>query len=128
VPEASAPTDWPSGQPAPPVAVTWVGSCADVPMNEGFTGDGHRVGSECQESTGAGGQTIVAVVEHCLDCATSTTTYRYDVYVTWTNARVGLSIVRDLKRGDPDGSLTAPLLTLEQVVAIAADPRLTVTP
>jgi len=125
-PESSAPTDWPSGQPAPPVAITWIRSCAELPHNETIIAEGHRVADECQESTGAGGQTIVAITERCLDCATPTT-YRYDVYVTWTNARVGLSINRDTKRG-PAGSGAAPLLTLEQLVAIAADPRLTVTP
>ena len=124
-PAATAPTPLP-GQPAPPVVVTWFASCADVPRNDAFTGDGDRLVVDCQESTGPEGQSVVAVTERCLDCPTPTT-YRYDVYVTWSNARVGLAVVRDTKRGGPDPSRTAPLLTLEQVIAIASDPGLTVT-
>jgi hypothetical protein len=125
-PAAAAPTNWPSGQPAPPVAITWFESCADLPRAQAFTPDGKQLVDECQDSTGPDGQKVVAVTERCPDCA-GHPTFRYDVYVTWSNARISLSIARDTKRGDAQDYLTAPLLTREQAIAIALDPELTVT-
>ena len=125
-PAPTTPTDWPSGQPAPPTFVTWLDSCADLSTGESFFADGHRAVQECQASTGPGGQTIVAVSLRCLDCP-GQPTFNYDVYVTWGNARVNLSIDRDTKRGGPNDSQPAPLLNREQLIAIATDPELTTT-
>jgi hypothetical protein len=125
VPVPAGPTDWPSGQPAPPIFVTWVSSCADLSTGDSFL-DGNRVVQECQERAGPAGQAIVTLTERCVDCP-GQPALRYDVYVTWTNARVNLGIARDTKRGGADESATVPLLTLDQLVAIATDPDLTVT-
>ncbi len=125
VPVPAGPTNWPSGQPAPPTFVTWVSSCTDLSTGDAFV-DGHRVVQDCQESVGPAGQTVVTLTDRCVDCA-GQPTFRYDVFVTWTNARVNLGIERDTKRGGPDGSATAPLLTRDQVIAIATNPDLTVT-
>jgi hypothetical protein len=124
-PAPAGPTNWPSGQPAPPTFISWVTSCADLSTGDSFM-DGHRVAQECQESVGPAGQSVVTLTERCVDCV-GQPTFSYDVYVTWTNARVNLGIDRDTKRGDPNESATAPLLTRDQVIAIATDPDLTVT-
>ena len=51
----------------------------------------------------------------------------YDVYVTWRNAWVNLIVNRDTKRGGPNNSLAAPVLSADQLVGIAINPDLTVT-
>jgi hypothetical protein len=126
VPVPATPSTWPSNEPAPPVPLAWVGSCADLPTGDGVTFDGHVVVNDCADSIGPDGQTIVAVSERCLECP-GQPTLRHDVYVTWSNARVSLSVARDTKRGGEDGSRSAPLLSRAQVIAIAMDPELTVT-
>jgi hypothetical protein len=125
VPVPDGPTSGPSGQPAPPTFVRWVTSCADLSTGNAFM-DGHQVVNDCQDSVGPAGQTIVTLTERCVDCP-GQPTFRYDAYVTWSNARVNLGIERDTKRGASAESATAPLLTLDQVIAIATDPDLTVT-
>jgi hypothetical protein len=125
-PPPTTPTGWPSGQPAPPTVLTWLDSCADLPTGQTYFADGHLAVQECHASTGAGGQTIVAVSARCVDCP-GQPTFSYNVYVTWSNARVNLSIERDTKRGGPNDSQSAPLLNEQQLIAIATDPELTTT-
>jgi hypothetical protein len=125
VPAPASPTDWPSGQPAPPTFISWVSSCAELSTGDSVM-DGHSVVQECQDSLGPAGQTVVTLTDRCVDCA-GQPALLYDVFVTWTNARVNVTIDRDTKRGSPDESATAPLLTRDQVIAIATDPDLTVT-
>jgi len=121
-----APAHGSSVQPAPPTLITWVSSCADLPTTSDVEMYGHRGVQDCQESVGPAGQAVVTLTDRCVGC-TGQPTLRYEVFVTWTNARVDLSIERATKRGGPDESATAPLLTREQVIAIATDPDLTVT-
>jgi hypothetical protein len=125
VPVPATPTNWPSGQPAPPTLVSWIDSCAGLSTNESMM-DGHHVVQECQQSVGSAGETVVTLTERCLECA-GQPTFGYEVYVTWTNARVNLGIERDTKRGGPDESATAPVLTRDQLIALATNPDLTVT-
>jgi hypothetical protein len=124
----------PNGQPAPPVAVTWVESCVDVPAPY----------SDCEESVGPDGQTIVVLSASIREGAQGETTeggpgaspvdgsapgevaFHY-VYVTWTNAKVHLTVASDTKRGTPDPVPHPPLLSRQQLVDIATDPDLTVT-
>ena len=131
---AAQETDQPSGQPAPPVPVTWIESCADVPAPY----------EDCETSVGPAGQTIVVLSARIREGSPDQPTdggpgaapvtgaqpgelaFHY-VYVTWTNAKVGLTIASDTKRGEPDTVATSLLLTRQQLVTIATDPDLTVT-
>jgi hypothetical protein len=115
---------WPSDAP-PPVTITWLTSCSAMPSGDKVSGEGYRIVDECQQSTGPAGQTVVAVTERCVGCPGPTLSY--DVYVTWTNARVELAVDRDTKRGGSNDSLSAPVLSRDQAIAIAVDPELTVT-
>jgi len=121
----ATPTDSPSDQPPSPKVITWLESCANMPTATAYTGEGYALADDCVDSVGPEGQTIVAVTERCPDCP-GQPTFRHDVYVTWNNARVGLSVVSSTKRGGPNGAL-APLLNRDQVIAVATDPDLTVT-
>jgi len=121
-PALQTPAGWPSGRAVP---VLWFESCSEVPTNDAFTGEGYRLVTECEESVGAEGQTIVVTSETCVDCP-GRPTVRRDAYVTWTNARVSVGIVNDTKRSAPGTTRAALLLTKEQLVAIARDPELTV--
>jgi hypothetical protein len=115
-----------SASHAPPVAIDWIGSCAEVPVPLMDTSaDGHPLFQECAESTGPQGQRIVLVSTRCPACS-GHPTLDYDAWVTWSNARVEMVVTRDIKRGHYE-PLAAPLLSPEQLVAIAVDPDLTVT-
>jgi hypothetical protein len=118
------PTPLPADGPLPPA---WFDSCSAVPTNDAFTPEGYRLVPECEESVGAQGQTIVVTSQTCVDCP-GQPTVRRDAYVTWTNARVLMAIVNDLKRNEPPAATPTAelLLTKEQLVAIASDPELTV--
>ena len=124
-PDVSVPSDWPTDQPPPPKVITWFNSCADMPTNPTFNGDGYRLVDDCVDSVGPQGQKIVSVTERCPGCPGQPID-RHDVYVTWTNTRVEMTVATDIKRGGPTGA-HAPLLTLDQLIAIAANPDLTVT-
>jgi hypothetical protein len=124
-PAAAEPTDWPSDQPPPPKVITWFTSCADMPTAPVVNGDGFTLVDDCVDSVGPDGQKVVSVTERCPGCPGQPID-RHDVYVTWNNARVGMAIVTDTKRGGPTGA-HAPLLTLDQLIAIATNPDLTVT-
>jgi hypothetical protein len=113
-------------QGAMPRVILWLESCAALPSAKIFSGEGYRIIDSCQQSTGPAGQTVVVVTERCTGCPHKYTIY-YDVYVTWRNAWVNLIVNRDTKRGGPDDSLTAPVLSADQLVAIAINPDLTVT-
>lgn len=109
---------WSEGEP-------WFDSCSEVPTNDAFIDEGYRLVTECEESVGAEGQTIVVTSETCVGCPGRPTMSRY-AYVTWTNARVLVLIMNDTKRSEPD-TIPAPLLlTKEQLITIASDPELTV--
>lgn len=117
--------------PTPPPSgiawLTWVESCSQLtpPVSE-QTPEGYPVTTECEESVGADGQTIVVLSKIC-DCPGQAVTLHREAYVTWTNARVVVGINNALKSGTPGAtSLAALLLTKEQLVAIASDPELTV--
>jgi hypothetical protein len=117
------PTTPASGQA---VWTQWYDSCADVPSADEESPEGYTLTTECDESLGADGQTIVVVSTVCDDCP-GQPTLRRDVYVTWTNARVLVAITNALKSDQPGTtSLAELLLTKEQLVAIASDPQLTV--
>lgn len=133
LPDSTPPAGETAGQPAPPVAVTWVESCADMPEQRGA----------CTEFVGPDGQTVVVVTERLSEGAQAETAgggpdagpvegttgqmTTYQVYVTWTNAKVVLAIASDTKRGTPDTIAQLPLLTTEQITTIAMSPELTVT-
>jgi hypothetical protein len=123
-----------SGQPAAPVPVSWIESCVDVPSPY----------EDCEASVGPAGQTIVVVSASIRegaqggsggggpgaapvgDATSGVVAFHY-VFVTWTNAKVQLTIASDTKRGEPDTVAVPPLLTRQQLTAIAIDPALTVT-
>lgn len=118
---------WPGGVLPPPMTVTssppdaWFESCEDVT-------DPRHSQLECTDSIGPDGQKIVAFTVLCGpddECPVGMVS-SYRVYVTWTNARVELSIAAATKRGGPADPPAPPLLTLEQVIAVAVDPGLTV--
>jgi hypothetical protein len=126
--------DGPSGQPALPVAVTWIESCTDVPAPyedcEASVGpDGQtivvlsaRIREGAQDETGAGGPDAAPVD----GSAPGEVAFHY-AFVTWTNAKVQVTVASDTKRGEPDAVPQPPLLTRQQLVAVAIDPDLTVT-
>ena len=116
----------PSSHPTMPRVILWLESCADLPTAAIFSGEGYRIIDSCRQSTGPAGQTIVVVTERCTGCPHKYTIY-YDVYVTWRNAWVNLIVNRDTKRGGPNNSLAAPVLSADQLVGIAINPDLTVT-
>jgi hypothetical protein len=116
-----APTTDPSG---PPVGISFVDACDED--SHGFQFDSHSATDECTQTTGAAGQTVVVVSERCLDCP-GQPVFRIDAYVTWANARVNVGVISVLKRGGSSQALTTPLLSADQVVAIATNPDLTVT-
>jgi hypothetical protein len=123
-PEYQMPTSLPTDQPVP---TSWIDSCVQVPDNEENTPEGYSLVTECDESVGAEGQVIVVLTKTCVDCP-GQPILRRDAYVTWTNARVLVSIENSLKRDDPPATTpTAELvLTKGQLVTIASDPELTV--
>jgi hypothetical protein len=126
LPAAQTPTSSSTDGQRPPIAVVWVTSCADLPyINDAQTWDGKQLVFECADSVGLQGQTVVAVTQRCTGCA-GQPVLGHDVYVTWSNARVNLSIARDTKRGEPGDSLTAPLLSRDQLIALAVNPDLAV--
>jgi hypothetical protein len=122
-----------SGQPAPPIAVTWIESCGNVPPPY----------EDCEQSVGPDGQTIVVLSARILEGAQGEPTtggpgaepvdgaaageiaFHY-VFVTWTNAKVQLTVASDTKRGEPDLVAVPPMLTRQQLAAIAIDADLTV--
>jgi hypothetical protein len=116
-----APSPDPSG---PPIAITFVDTCDGI--SHAFQFEEHSATQECSQSTGPAGQTVVIVSERCLDCA-GQPVFRIDAYVTWANARVDVGVISILKRGGTSQTPTTPLLTADQVVAIATNPDLTVT-
>ncbi|MBX6749342.1 MAG: hypothetical protein IRY85_06640 [Micromonosporaceae bacterium] len=123
-PEFEMPTPLPAGAPRP---IMWFDACSQVPAHDAFTSEGYRVVTECEESVGAEGQTIVVTSERCVDCPGQPAIMRRDAYVTWTNAKVLVAIVNALKSDEPGTTpLAELLLTKEQLVTIASDPELTV--
>lgn len=122
-PGVQTPTGLPPGQPVP---ITWFEACSQVPTGDEFTPEGYRLTTQCEESVGPNGQTIIVTSKTCVDCP-GQPTVRRDAYVTWTNAHVFLGIANATKRGAPGATPTATLLlTKDQLVAIASDPDLTV--
>jgi hypothetical protein len=127
-------TDQPPGERPAPVPVTWIESCADLPAPY----------QNCEALVGPGGQRIVVLSIRMTEgaqgepgaggpgagptdgSAPGAVTF-HEVYVTWTNARVHLAVASDTKRGEPDAVAEPPMLSREQLVAIAIDPDLTVT-
>jgi hypothetical protein len=109
-----------------PVLISWVTACADLSPNNPINVDGKELVDECVDSTGPDGQQIVTITQRCTGCA-GQPVERIDVYVTWTNARVGLSVARDLKRDGENNPATSPLLSSAQLIAIAVSPDLTRT-
>jgi hypothetical protein len=123
-----------SGQPAVPIPVTWIASCVNVPPPY----------EDCEQSVGPDGQTIVVLSDRIREGAQGEPTsggpgaapvdgaapgevaFHY-VFVTWTNAKVQLTVASDTKRGEPDLVAVPPMLTRQQLTAIAIDPDLTVT-
>ena len=116
-----APTTDPS---APPILISFVDACDAT--SHAFQFEDHSATEECTQTTGPAGQTVVLVSERCLDCP-GQPVFRIDAYVTWANARVTVGVISVLKRGGPSQALTTPLLTEDQIVAIAISPDLTVT-
>jgi hypothetical protein len=123
---------WPGG--AMPGQLTWIESCADVPAPY----------EDCEQSAGPDGQTIVVLSARIREGAQGEATdggpgatpvegaapgevaFHY-AFVTWTNAKVGLTIASDTKRGNPDAVAGPLLLTRQKLVDIAIDPDLAVT-
>jgi hypothetical protein len=126
VPVPTPTTSGSANEPAPPVAVSEPTSCAQLPADAGISAEGYPLVNDCSESIGLDGQVIVAVTQRCPDCP-GHPTLRIDAFVTWTNARVDLAVVRDTKRSAPNESATAPLLSRDQLVDIALNPDLTIT-
>ena len=120
---ASTPSG-PSGEPAPPTAISFVDECDAA--SHPFQFETHSAVQECTATSGPEGQTVILVSERCLDCS-GQPVFRIDAYVTWANARVNVGVISVLKRGGPSQALGAPLLTAEQLVAIATRADLTVT-
>jgi hypothetical protein len=116
-----APTTDPS---APPIGISFVDACDGT--SHAFQFEDHSATEECTQTSGPAGQTVVLVRERCLDCP-GQPVFRIDAYVTWANARVTVGVISLLKRGGPSQVATTPLLTADQVVAIATNPDLTVT-
>jgi hypothetical protein len=110
-----------------PLPATWIDSCSGAPLHDALIVDGYRMVTECEQSVGAQGQTIVVTSQTCVDCP-GQPVVRRDAYVTWTNARVLVAIVNTLKRGEPPATTPTAelLLTKEQLITIASDPELTV--
>jgi hypothetical protein len=122
-----------SGQTPMPIPVTWIASCANLPAPY----------EDCEQSVGPDGQTIVVVSTRIREGAQGEPTAGgpgaesvngaagevafHHVFVTWTNARVQLTVASDTKRGEPNVVPVPPLLTRQQLAAIAIDPDLTVT-
>jgi hypothetical protein len=122
-----------AGQPAPPMPVLWIEACTGLPAPY----------QDCEASIGPAGQTIVVLSTRIQEGAQSDVdgdgpdaapveggagvVAFHEVYVTWTNAKVHLTVASDTKRGTPDAVAVPPLLSRQQLVAIAVDPDLTVT-
>jgi hypothetical protein len=114
---------WPADAPPPPVMVeAWFESCGDIATDPLY---GQL---ECAQSVGPDGQTVVALTATCgadEGCPANMIS-AYHAWVTWTNAKVQVSVTAGTKRGGPPDPRVPPLVSLDQVVAIAADPKVTV--